>query len=498
MKPYPQYRSPFLKFQKCSISTLFLLYDPTKVQSFYLIPFVWHESNSFASHCQTQVQEKHIRKQPPKVQSNMMFKSNLLAALLGASMVNAHMIMSTPTPYGMDSLNNSPLAADGSDFPCKQRDGVYDAPSSETIIGIGESHALAFEGSATHGGGSCQISLTEDLKPSKSSTWKVIKSFEGGCPANVEGNLAAGTVDQSQFNFTIPDGISAGKYTLAWTWFNRIGNREMYMNCAPITVSGGSSKRSPEELEKRAASFPPMFVANVNGCTTKEGVDIRFPQPGDDVEYDGEATNLAPEGSEACTGTASFGGSADASSGSSSSSSDSSSGSSSESSSGSGSSGSGASAASSAAPSVAPSSTFAQVPVATASSQANVAGQVASASVAPAPVASSSPSSGSDSSSDSDSDSGSDSTSDSASDSASSSGSGTLSGACSTEGEWNCVSGTSFQRCAGGTWSASQQMASGTQCGAGQSRELTVSATKKARHISSMRFRKRNIGPHHA
>ncbi|CAG8000745.1 unnamed protein product [Penicillium olsonii] len=419
----------------------------------------------------------------------MMFKSNLLAALLGASMVNAHMIMSTPTPYGQDSLNNSPLEADGSDFPCKQRDGVYDAPSTETIIGIGESHALAFEGSATHGGGSCQISLTEDLKPSKSSTWKVIKSFEGGCPANVEGNLAAGAVDQTQFNFTIPDGISAGKYTLAWTWFNRIGNREMYMNCAPITVSGGSSKRSAEELEKRAASFPPMFVANVNGCTTKEGVDIRFPQPGDDVEYDGEASNLAAEGSEACTGTASFGGSGDTSSGSSSGSS-SSSGSDSGSSSGSGSSGSSSgssgSAASSVAP-VAPSSTLAAV--ASVSSQPEVAGQVASSPSAPAPAPSSSSSSGSSY------ESGSESSSGASSDS--SSGSGTLSGACNTEGEWNCVSGSSFQRCANGNWSASQQMAAGTECGAGQSSELTVTATRKARHISSMRFRKRHVGAHH-
>ncbi|KAJ5346041.1 hypothetical protein N7452_004045 [Penicillium brevicompactum] len=400
----------------------------------------------------------------------MMFKSNILAALLGASMVNAHMIMSTPTPYGKDSLNNSPLAADGSDFPCKQRDGVYDAPSTETIIGIGESHALSFEGSATHGGGSCQISLTEDLKPSKSSSWKVIKSFEGGCPANVDGNLAEGSVDQAQFNFTIPDGISSGKYTLAWTWFNRIGNREMYMNCAPITVSGSSSKRSADELEKRADSFPPMFVANVNGCTTKESVDIRFPQPGQYVEYDGNPENLAPEGSDACTGTATFGGSGDSSSGSSSSSgsdSGSSSGSSSESSGSSGSS----SAAAQNTPAVVASSTFASVPAATVSTVPDVAGQVASSSAAPAPAPRCD---------------------------FLRSGSGTLSGACTTEGEWNCVSGTSFQRCAGGTWSASQQMASGTECGAGQSSELTITATRKARHVSSMRFRKRNIGSHHA
>jgi hypothetical protein len=423
----------------------------------------------------------------PKIQErntqkyNMMFKSNLIAAIMGASMVNAHMIMSTPTPYSKDSLNNSPLAADGSDFPCKLRDNAFEAPDTETIIGIGESHPLAFQGSATHGGGSCQISLTEDLKPSKSSSWKVIKSFEGGCPANVTGNLADGpsAADPQSFSFTIPEGISAGKYTLAWTWFNRIGNREMYMNCAPITVSGGSSKRSAEELEKRSSSFPPLFVANVNGCTTKEGVDIRFPNPGEYVEYDGAPANLAPEGDAACTGTAAFGGEGNNSSGSSSSGSSSgSSGSSGSSSSGSSDSGS-SSAPAESTPTAAASASVAPVPVASASSEPSAPEPVASSPVVPAPAATSSASSDSSSSS-------------------SGSSSGALTGACSTEGEWNCIGGTSFQRCANGVWSVTQQMATGTQCGAGQSADFKVTATKKARHISSMRFRKRNLGSHHA
>lgn len=410
----------------------------------------------------------------------MFITSKVVAALMGASMVNAHMIMSSPTPYSKDSLNNSPLAADGSDFPCKLRDNAFEAPSTETIIAIGESHPLSFIGSATHGGGSCQISLTTDLKPSKSSEWKVIKSFEGGCPANVDGNMAGGpdVTDPYSFNFTIPDGISAGKYTLAWTWFNRIGNREMYMNCAPITVSGGSSKRSPEELERRAASFPPMFVANVNGCTTPDSVDIRFPQPGDIVEYDGEAANLAKEGSEACTGTATFGGSGDTTSSSSSSGSDS----------GSSSSGS-ASPASSSAPaessSTAPATvSAAPVPEATpSSSPAETEPEPTSSSAAaPAPVTTSS--SGSESAS--------------SSSSSSSSSSAALTGSCSTEGQWNCISGTSFQRCSSGTWSVAQQMSTGTQCNAGQSAELVVTASRKARHVSSMRFRNRAFGAHHA
>jgi hypothetical protein len=401
-----------------------------------------------------------------------MFAKSMLVAMLGASAVNAHMIMSSPVPYGKDTLNNSPLAADGSDFPCKLRSGTYDV-TEENKIAIGESYPLTFQGSATHGGGSCQISLTTDRAPSKSTEWKVIKSFEGGCPANVDGNLSGGStmVDPYTFNFTIPEGIEAGKYTLAWTWFNRIGNREMYMNCAPVTVTGGSSKRSHRVpvVEKRTANFPPMFVANVNGCTTKESVDIRFPQPGDDVEFLGEAANLAAEGSAACTGTPTFGGSGDTSSGSS----DSGSGS------GSGSSGSGSGSGSSSAASSAPTETSSAAPAPTSSSapaetSAPTVPDPAPSSTQAAPVPSSSSSS-------------------------SGSSSGTLSGSCSNEGEWNCIAGTSFQRCASGVWSAAMQMAAGTTCSAGLSSDLSVSASKMmARQVSEMRFRKRTIGGHHA
>lgn len=136
-----------------------------------------------------------------------MFKSSILAtALLGASAVNAHLTMKNPVPYG--DPNNSPLKPDGSDFPCKHAAGSNYNIAKENEYDIGDTVAVSLQGSAIHGGGSCQVSLTTDRKPTKDSDWMVIESVEGGCPKNIPGNEGwpQSTVFNA-FNFTIPDGV---------------------------------------------------------------------------------------------------------------------------------------------------------------------------------------------------------------------------------------------------------------------------------------------------
>lgn len=74
-----------------------------------------------------------------------------------------------------------------------------------------------------------------------------------------------------------------------------------------------------------------------------------------------------------------------------------------------------------------------------------------------------------------------------ASTSASTSTSGVLSGSCSQEGYWYCNGGSAFQRCVNGEWDASQSVAEGTQCTAGISEDLTISATVQRRQASHLR-----------
>ena len=70
------------------------------------------------------------------------------------------------------------------------------------------------------------------------------------------------------------------------------------MNCAPINILGANAKRSAAtQFESRLASkiaarqesslssLPDMFKANIgNGCSTLEGTDVEFPSPGASLE----------------------------------------------------------------------------------------------------------------------------------------------------------------------------------------------------------------------
>ncbi|KAL8688191.1 MAG: hypothetical protein Q9218_005837 [Villophora microphyllina] len=206
-----------------------------------------------------------------------------------------------PTPCPLSILHGNANLMSNS----KQRDGVY-AVTQVNVMPVGQPQTISFKGQATHGGGSCQVSLTTDTPPTKDSVFKVIKSIEGGCPSTNPGNVGTDPFGYGadKFQFSIPDSIPTGKnYTLAWTWFNKIGNREMYMNCAPITVPASSQRRSIDKLEERdsnaMSALPDMFRANIgsmgNGCSTAiSGTVLAIPA-------DNVGTNVQRIGTEALT-----------------------------------------------------------------------------------------------------------------------------------------------------------------------------------------------------
>lgn len=221
-----------------------------------------------------------------------MFQS-LFYAFLFAKFAIAHMEVIKPypirSPVDPDVQNKDydykvPLAGDGSNYPCK----LYhnDSPQvSKATYTAGQSYQMTVAGAmelsggdedAVHGGGSCQLSLSYD----NAQTFHVIKSIIGGCPI------------QKTYTFTIPSfAPSSNSALFAWTWFNKMGNREMYMNCARVTIQGSiSAKRGRYERKRQNTldSLPDIYKCNIgakgNGCVTKEGEDVQFPNPGPDIE----------------------------------------------------------------------------------------------------------------------------------------------------------------------------------------------------------------------
>lgn len=223
-----------------------------------------------------------------------MFAKTFAISALTAS-ASAHIIMNYPTPFGVSTLNSAPLAP--ADFPCKQRNGVY-AITAMNQWNAGETKQVSFNGTAVHGGGSCQFSITTDENPTKDSQWKVIQSNIGGCPTSqTDENFPERPGDPlkvevpDKFPVTMPSSIPEGRYTFAFTWINKVGNREFYMNCAPIQVGSGSGKASTASAAQALSALPDMFVANLprEECQTKEKEDFVYPEPGQNVVYSPKA-----------------------------------------------------------------------------------------------------------------------------------------------------------------------------------------------------------------
>jgi hypothetical protein len=244
----------------------------------------------------------------------MMFTQTLFAASACLMTANAHLFISSPSPIPGTAIKN-PLEPDGSNFPCH---GVPLPGSGGQKMAVGSDQKLIFDAgvpggqsgdtyagglnTAVHGGGSCQISITYETDPQKvkqSSAWKVLYSIEGGCPTNSQLNLdgtfhgplgaytnailcsdphANGLDCINDFEFKIPEGVKNGQATLAWTWFNNVGNAEMYMNCVAVDITGGSDNADMSE-------FPDIFLANIGAANGGETVrtpvqNLKFPSPG--------------------------------------------------------------------------------------------------------------------------------------------------------------------------------------------------------------------------
>ncbi|KAK7744608.1 hypothetical protein SLS53_003494 [Cytospora paraplurivora] len=389
------------------------------------------------------------------------FTTTVASTLALSGMCSAHMILANPKPYG--DPDNSPLTS--SNYPCQvsgDASTFYSTDGLSNTVAAGESLTMSFTGSAVHGGGSCQVALTTDMQPSKTTRWSVILSIEGGCPTK-DGTTA------STYDVKIPSDIPAGTYSYAWTWTSKLsGTQEYYMNCAPLTVTSGSSKRSTD-ISPRSDSldnYPPLAVynlADLNSCKSELSSSPLYPYPGSTVEHlaEGEPAYANITGTD-CFAT---GVTYDGSSSGSTSSTTSNSGSSSDSSS------SGSETTSQAVEATTAAATAAAATSSASGFLTSVVAATTQAATSAAAAAATAAASGSGSSS------------------SSSSSSGSSSGSCTT-GDYQCLSGgKTYKMCvAGGTWSTTMSVADGTACtpGTDSTLSLTVTSTRKQKRRNGM------------
>jgi hypothetical protein len=238
-----------------------------------------------------------------KTTFTMKFSATLLAAVAAIPFVNGHIKMTFPVPFDAENtmVDLNPLAPDGSNFPCFVPADKMVFRSDASTLTAGSSAQIKLGGSAVHGGGSCQVSITYDLPPTKDSVYRVLKSFQGGCPETNVGNRAQGNGGEFQLDFQVPSEVAAGKAVLVWTWFNRIGNREMYMRCAPVNIESSETDKNAINDD---AKFPLMFKANIGalagGCKTKEMLEVSFPNAGPNVVGQGSVDNFGLDASTSC------------------------------------------------------------------------------------------------------------------------------------------------------------------------------------------------------
>ena len=133
-------------------------------------------------------------------------------------MADAHMEVTYPPPFrskynsfttNIDYDMTNPLSGSGSNFPCKGYHSLWDTAQGRSVATwtAGQTYNFTLAGSATHNGGSCQVSLSYD----KGKTFRVIQSYIGNCPL------------VNTWKFTLPNDTPSGDVLWSWSWFNQIG-----------------------------------------------------------------------------------------------------------------------------------------------------------------------------------------------------------------------------------------------------------------------------------
>ncbi|KAJ1917577.1 hypothetical protein H4219_003140 [Mycoemilia scoparia] len=105
---------------------------------------------------------------------------------------------------------------------------------------------------AAHGGGHCQFGVSYD----GGETFVVVHDEFKHCFK--KGPSSDNTPEVTNYDIELPADLPDGEAVFGWVWNNAIGNREFYMNCIDINVTGGGS----------GFTGPKMVYPNLNDNVT--------------------------------------------------------------------------------------------------------------------------------------------------------------------------------------------------------------------------------------
>lgn len=149
-------------------------------------------------------------------------------------------VMADPISCGVFSLNNRPLSTNNLELSCKQGPVFYDLVMFN-VCAARDTQLLSSNGTSIWGDESCQISIITDVYPKTDYVCEIMRSIEERCPAQRNKDLMgdnAEAVVLYESEFAILPGLAPGDYTLAWTWFNKVEHQRVYMDCAPLRITG--------------------------------------------------------------------------------------------------------------------------------------------------------------------------------------------------------------------------------------------------------------------
>ena len=141
-------------------------------------------------------------------------------------------------------------------FPCK---GFPKGPSVVTFDT--NEIKVTLEGTAVHGGGHCQFGISYDDR-----NFVVLKTVVSNC-----------LLDSMSYSFTLPEDAKGDGVTIFWTWINRIGNREYYMECTDVTVNTDGTRtniRGKELLIVNQPGYPTVPEWELGAPSSIDGRDL--------------------------------------------------------------------------------------------------------------------------------------------------------------------------------------------------------------------------------